>query len=74
MDTNQKLLKFKVWNLEAGYAISMHTKVKYARAMKKKLIQQGLNPNVLRIVYFETKHPPYKYLSIARVHQSIFGY
>jgi len=75
MDSNTNLLKFKVWDMARGGWISRHTKVKYARAMKKKLIEKhSMNPNHLRIVHYTTKHPPYKYLSVARVHQLIYGY
>ena len=75
MDNNTNLLKFKVWDMEMGGWITRHTKVKYARKSKENLIKKhGFKPDQLRIVHYTEKHKPYRYLSIARVHQSIFGY
>lgn len=75
MDSNQTLLKFKVWDKEMGGWITRHTKLKYAKKSKEKLItKHKFKPAQLIIVYYTENHRPYKYISIARAHLSIFGY
>lgn len=75
MDNNQHLLKFKVYDLETQRFITRHTKLKYARKSRKYLIDKhNFKPSNLIVVYLAYPKNQGKYISMARIHRSIFGY